>query len=307
MFSPSLIMTDYPHTIARFAPSPTGPLHIGSLIAAVASYLDARNRQGQWLLRIEDLDPPREPEGAAQVIIECLQQHGLDWDGDILWQSQRHHAYQQAVEQLLAQGKAYYCSCNRQRIQSLGGRYDGHCRGTTTAPTEPAAIRLQVNNNPITINDGIQGCFSQQLEREVGDFVIRRKDSLFAYQLAVVIDDGYQQITDVLRGSDLLDSTPRQVFLQQQLGLITPRYCHIPVITNDDGQKLSKQTFAKALDNHNATDNLRLALHFLRQPAPPTQLKNCRDILLWSCQHWQREAIAAKHDIAQSTLADFAS
>lgn len=288
--------------LGRFAPSPTGPLHIGSLIAAVASYLDARSQQGQWLLRMEDLDPPRESPGAARAIIDSLQAHGLHWDEAMFWQSQRHSAYQQAIEQLLAEGKAYYCSCSRAEIKQMGGIYDGRCRGQQQPPDAPAAIRLQVDNRAIRFDDSIQGEIVQQLDHEVGDFVIKRKDQLFAYQLAVVVDDAAQGISHVLRGSDLLDSTPRQIFLQQQLGLVTPRYSHIPVISNQQGQKLSKQTHAPALDNQQASHNLRLALHFLQQPEPPPALQLPAEILAWACQHWRPQAIPRRQQVEQTVL-----
>ena len=282
-------MTNY---TGRFAPSPTGLLHIGSLIGAVASYLDARANNGKWLVRMEDLDPPREMPGAADAILQSLQDHGLHWDGEVLWQSQRLQAYQHTIEQLLANKQAFYCTCSRSDLQGSNGIYPGHCRGTQSPPIGESAIRLQVDNCEISFDDGIQGRFSQQLQREVGDFVLKRKDGLFAYQLAVVVDDANQQINHVVRGSDLLDSTPRQIFLQRQLGITTPHYTHIPVITNQQGQKLSKQTFAQAIDADNACHNLLAALDFLQQPLPPEECRQTPgDILRWAQQHWSIAAI----------------
>ncbi len=290
------------HYIGRFAPSPTGPLHIGSLIAAVASYLDAHSQQGQWLLRMEDLDPPREMAGAAEAILTSLQRHGLHWHGEVLWQSRRHDAYRQAVAQLLRQHKAYYCHCSRADIQHMGGIYDGRCRGQYQPPAQAAAVRLQLQGDTIQFEDRIQGPISQSLQQQVGDFVIQRKDRLYAYQLAVVLDDHYQGVNQVLRGCDLLDSTPRQIHLQQQLGLPSPGYSHIPVISNSAGQKLSKQTFAPALDDSQPCRNLRQALQFLRQPAPPAELRQPAQLLAWASRHWQPQRISAVRQIDQATL-----
>lgn len=279
---------------------------MGSLIGALASYLDARARQGQWLVRMEDLDPPREIAGAAQAILDCLQAHGLHWDNDVLWQSQRYPAYQQALDQLLAEDKAFYCSCSRAKLSTHGGIYNGHCRGCLTAPTQSHAIRLQVPGQVVRFDDTIQGHFEQQLENEVGDFVILRKDRLFAYQLAVVVDDAFQGITDVVRGSDLLDSTPRQIYLQQQLGLPTPSYAHFPVIHNAEGQKLSKQTFACAIKPDQATQNLLYALRFLQQSMPPYN-RHPQDILEHAIKHWQPQAIPACIAMVELPNGSFAS
>lgn len=288
------------HYTGRFAPSPTGPLHLGSLISAVASYLDARAHHGQWLLRIEDIDPPRELPGATHQIIDSLRHHGLRWDGDIVYQSQRGDAYEQALQQLLADGKAFYCQCSRQSLRSSGGIHRPPCRHPATDATD-AAIRLHVAAVNCGFKDGIQGHYRQQLDREAGDFVLRRRDGLYAYQLAVVLDDAAQSVTHVVRGSDLLDSTPRQIYLQQQLGLPTPEYLHIPVITNAAGQKLSKQTFARPLEISRARDNLLQALRFLRQPEPPAEARHdCERLLHWSTQHWQRELVPRRMAIAQS-------
>ena len=279
--------------IGRFAPSPTGFLHIGSLIGALASYLDAKANQGQWLVRMEDLDPPREMPGAASAILQSLEDHGLAWDGEVLWQSQRHDAYRQVINDLLLANKAFCCTCSRSDLQGSHGIYQGQCRGCVTPPVDQDfAWRLQVDNKSIAFDDAIQGHFSQQLEREVGDVVLQRKDGLFAYQLAVVVDDAYQGINHVVRGSDLLGSAPRQIYLQQVLGYTTPQYMHFPVITNEQGDKLSKQTFAAAIKSGDACNNLCLALAFLKQPLPPEQLcQEVGDILAWAVEHWSVDSI----------------
>lgn len=279
--------------VGRFAPSPTGPLHFGSLIGALASYLDARANKGRWLVRIEDLDPPREITGAADDILQCLVAHGLQWDGDILWQSQRHLAYQQAIETLLSQGRAFYCDCSRAQLAAHRGIYPGTCRSRRQPATANSAIRLNVDEAIIDFNDRLQSHQSQRLRSEVGDFVIRRRDHYYAYQLAVVVDDAFQGITDIVRGSDLLSSTARQIYLQQQLALPTPRYLHIPVAAGADGQKLSKQTFAPALDQQQAAANLRKALRFLNQPEPESSLTSPASILIAASAQWQPAQIPA--------------
>ena len=285
----------------RFAPSPTGLLHFGSLLGALASYLDAKANHGKWLLRMEDLDPPREMKGAAQAILQSLQDHGLHWDEPVLWQSQRSTAYQQTIEQLIAQHLAFYCCCSRSDLEHYKGVYPGHCRGCNQQPAQDFAIRLQVANRQISFSDIIQGLFSQQLEQQVGDFVLLRKDRFFAYQLAVTVDDNYQGITHVVRGSDLLDTTPRQLFLQQQLGYRSPHYAHIPVITNQQGQKLSKQNLARPLDSNRAGENLIAALAFLNQPLPSkTITHDINAIILWAVEHWSINRIPKVMSITQS-------
>ncbi|WP_019529794.1 tRNA glutamyl-Q(34) synthetase GluQRS [Dasania marina] len=292
--------------IGRFAPSPTGPLHIGSLIAALASYLDAKAQQGLWLLRMEDLDPPREQAGAAQSILHCLQSHGLHWDGEVLWQSQQQQRYQNAVAQLLAEDKAFYCRCSRSQLAAQRGIHRGNCQAQ--APYSHCAVRLAVTEQTLGFDDPLQGRLQQALASEVGDFVIQRKDQLFAYQLAVVLDDALQGVSHVVRGSDLLDSTPRQLLLQQQLALATPKYVHIPIIANSVGDKLSKQTFAPALATQQACLNLLKALFFLNQPLPPkTQQQNCQQILHWAIAHWSLAAVPHCSAIDEICLQHFAS
>jgi glutamyl-Q tRNA(Asp) synthetase len=229
----------------RFAPSPTGPLHLGSLLAACASWADARAAAGQWLLRIEDLDPPRERAGADLLILDLLAAVGWSSDEPVLFQSERHAAYAEALGLLLDSGQAFECRCSRSDLAATAGIHRGACVGG--APTRPAAIRLRVADIDIGFEDRIQGYYTQNLLRDVGDFVLRRADGPYAYQLAVVVDDAFQRISDVVRGSDLIDSTPRQIYLQQCLGLPTPRYAHIPVLIGADGQKLSKQNLAPAI------------------------------------------------------------
>lgn len=274
-------------TIGRFAPSPTGPLHFGSLLAALASYLDARARGGQWLVRMEDIDPPREMPGAASIILRQLEQHGLAWDGEVLYQSTRHGAYAGVIEQLLASGRAYCCECSRQRIQSLGGVYDGHCRYRNIARTGNAVRLLVPGGTELGFADLLQGPQLQNLNREQGDFVIHRRDGLPAYQLAVSVDDGFQSITHVIRGSDLLDSTGRQIFLLRTLGKAVPVYGHIPVALNADGQKLSKQNLAPSLDLHVPADNIRNALVWLgvarREDLAGLSVE---EMLQWGVSHW---------------------
>jgi glutamyl-Q tRNA(Asp) synthetase len=271
----------------RFAPSPTGPLHLGSLIAALASWLDARHHGGTWLVRMEDLDPPREEPGAARRILDSLQRHGLQWDGEMVWQSRRREAYAGALARLAGGGHLFQCDCTRQRL-GPGGACGGRCRPRQGSLGEPRALRVRVPARcEISFSDRIQGPQHCALGAELPDFVVRRKEGLDAYQLAVVVDDASQGITHVVRGSDLLDSTPRQIFLQGLLGYPTPAYGHLPVITNDRGQKFSKQNHAPALDGERAPANLRAALCFLRQEAPPPELLTVGEVLAFARQRWQ--------------------
>ncbi|WP_235015413.1 tRNA glutamyl-Q(34) synthetase GluQRS [Oceanicoccus sp. KOV_DT_Chl] len=218
-----------PPYIGRFAPSPTGLLHIGSLIGAVASYVDAKAHQGKWLVRIEDLDPPREITGAADAILHSLEQHGLHWDDSVMWQSQRHQAYQHTIEQLQSSNHIFYCSCSRSNLKANKGIYPGRCRHQQHPPKNAAAIRLVVPDQSIGFDDAIQGYYAQQLKQEVGDFVLQRKDGLFAYQLAVVVDDQQQQISHIVRGSDLLDSTPDKSGCNKYWGLTPPSMPTFPL------------------------------------------------------------------------------
>ena len=278
--------------IGRFAPSPTGPLHFGSLLAALASFLDAKSNQGLWLLRMEDLDPPREPAGAADQILRQLDELELNWDGEILYQSSRLEAYQQALAQLANQSLIFHCTCTRPQIREMGAVYNGHCRNRTVASDEPTAIRIHTTPDPISFSDCVFGEISQNIEREVGDFVLKRKDGLFAYQLAVVVDDAYQGITHVVRGSDLLESSPRQIYLQQTLNLPTPKYCHIPIIVDIHGQKLSKQQFAEPIDSKKGSALIYDALKLLGQnPEIGLQHESVPVILNWAIEHWDIQAV----------------
>lgn len=278
--------------IGRFAPSPTGPLHFGSLVCALASYLDAKAHHGQWLLRMEDLDPPREEPGAADAILYSLEQHGLLWDGELLWQSTRLNAYTQHLEQLRQGEWIYNCRCTRSRIAQLNGVYDGRCRKANYPDNQATAQRINLSHPcaPTTIicfEDRLIGACKEYLTRDVGDFILQRKDGLFAYQLAVVVDDIYQGITHVVRGNDLLDSTGRQLFLFQVLDSPAPQYAHIPIVVDKQSNKLSKQTHAQPIDDNKASTNLWWATQVLGLQ-PPTVLINAsvNDILLWATTQW---------------------
>jgi len=285
----------------RFAPSPTGPLHFGSLIAAVASYLDAKSRGGEWRVRIEDLDPPRVARGAADDILRTLDACGMQWDGAIVYQSTRFDAYHSALHRLRQRGVIYPCACSRREIADSalagieGPVYPGTCRSGVAAGKTAHALRVDTRGVSITFDDAVQGPVRQNLETEVGDFVLYRADQVFAYQLAVVIDDAGQGITDIVRGADLLHSTPRQIYLQQLLGFPTPRYAHVAVAVNAQGEKLSKQTHAPAIDAAAPLPALIAALHFLGQQ-PPHGLSGRSgtrsDAALSSLWHW---AIANWH------------
>jgi glutamyl-Q tRNA(Asp) synthetase len=257
----------------RFAPSPTGPLHFGSLVAAVASWLDARAAGGRWTVRIEDVDAPRTVPGAADAILRALEACGLEWDGEVVRQAGRSALYERALERLRERGLAYRCRCSRREIADSalrgieGAVYPGTCRGLAIALEESAAERFRVGPGVVAFEDRVQGRIAQDVAREVGDFIVRRRDGLFAYQLAVVADDGDQGITDVVRGADLLASTPRQILLQRALGLPTPRYLHFPVAIDPQGEKLSKRHGAPALERANAPEAIARALAFLGQSA----------------------------------------
>ena len=284
----------------RFAPSPTGPLHFGSLVAAVGSYLDARTQGGEWLLRIEDVDTSRNVPGAAAQILATLAAFGFEWDGPVLWQSERLPAYAEALAKLQAAGLAYGCACSRKEIADSATRpaldgglaYPGTCRQGLPAGRVARAWRLQVNDQALAFDDRLQGHVVQHLAQDVGDFVLRRADGLFAYQLAVTVDDEFQGISDIVRGADLLASTPRQIWLQRCLGFATPRYAHLPVVSNAQGEKLSKQTLAPALQIGQASESLVRALAFLGQPAPHELVgAPVRDVWVWARENWQFAAI----------------
>ena len=282
--------------IGRFAPSPTGPLHFGSLVAAVASYLQARSQDGRWLLRIEDIDPPREQSGASDEIIEALQRYGFEWDGDVIFQSTNRAAHETALKSLIEQGLAYRCRCSRRDLENaprgaLGIVYPGFCRNGCDAGD--AAIRLRTNDAVVAFEDALQGRVAQRLESESGDFVVRRRDGLIAYHLAVVVDDEIQGVTEVVRGIDLIDSTPRQIFLQNLLGYRSPDYAHIPVIIHPNGDKLSKLTGAPGIPFDSVSKTLCAAFHALRLK-PPAALSTAglSDLWIWARNAWQMEKLA---------------
>jgi len=282
----------------RFAPSPTGALHFGSLTAAVGSYVDARHHEGTWVIRMEDLDPPREVPGAVSQIIRLLESLGMVSDEPITYQSRRSKAYEDALQLLQDKQCTYPCGCTRKEVadSAISGKtvavYPGTCRNGLPPGREARSLRLRVGEANIHFDDIIQGAAAQQLATEVGDFMIQRADHLTAYQLAVVVDDAAQNITHVVRGSDLLDSTPRQIYLQQQLGLPTPAYLHLPVAVDAEHIKLSKQTFAEVVSGQDKNRLLLDALDFLGQNIPAEfARKNTDAIWTWAIAHWQRENI----------------
>lgn len=282
-------------TVGRFAPSPTGPLHFGSLVAAVASYCDARQRGGQWLLRIEDVDTTRSIKGASENIIHTLQRYGFVWDGEVVYQNQRSDIYQQVLDQLGEKALAYACTCSRKEIADSstvqgieGAIYPGTCRLHPVKKESAAAWRLKTDDISISFQDLIQGQQQHNMATDIGDFVIKRADGVFSYQLAVVVDDALQGVTHIVRGADLLNSTTRQVYLQQMLGYTTPIYAHIPLVINSEGQKLSKQTLAQALPDDNIKATLIAALSFLGQPTSGNMhTYSLTDIWQWAFTHWQ--------------------
>ena len=255
----------------RFAPSPTGPLHFGSLVAAIGSYLDAKAHGGVWLVRMDDLDLSRTVPGAADLILRSLESLGMAWDEPVVYQSKRSAAYEAALKVLKKRKLIYPCACSRREIadSAVGGLdgpiYSGTCRKGLLAGRAARADRVITDNTRIELKDVIQGKIVHSLERQVGDFVVKRADGYYAYQLAAVVDDAAQGITDVVRGADLLDSTTRQIYLQQMLGYTTPRYAHLPVAVNVLGEKLSKQTLAAPIDNRELLATLNAALAFLGQ------------------------------------------
>ncbi len=290
----------------RFAPSPSGPLHFGSLVAATASYLQARSQQGEWFLRIDDIDEKRTVKGADQRIIQTLDQFGFEWQGEVIYQSHCKADYQDALQQLTSKKLIYPCDCSRQKIRqsakqgAYGYIYPGYCRNKNHQPTE-YALRLRTNDKPIIFDDAILGCQQQNLEQEVGDFIVRRRDTLFAYQLAIVVDDEKQGISDIIRGADLLDSTARQIYLQQQLGYHTPSYAHIPLATHPQGGKLSKLTAAPAINPQQAKFELFKALNFLgQQPPAESQQSDLNSLWSWAINNWSLQKIPAKKAIIVS-------
>ena len=299
-----------PPYIGRFAPSPTGPLHFGSLVAALGSWLDARAAGGRGLVRMEDLDRPRCVPGAADKILHQLENYGLHWDGAVLAQSSRDAAYESALAQLRESGAVYRCVCTRSQLSGAPRNaqgeaiYPGTCRDYAADAHTPHAWRVRAPEGVTRFTDRVWGEITQSVTADVGDFVIKRADGLFAYQLAVVVDDAYQHITHIVRGADLLWNTPRQIALQILLGVPTPSYAHLPLVTNALGQKLSKQTLAPALPEHAQSQVLSEALNVLGHP-PPTSLHNAppTELLAWAIAHWRVEAIPTQSTIAKGERA----
>ncbi|MBC3766008.1 tRNA glutamyl-Q(34) synthetase GluQRS [Neptunicella marina] len=284
----------------RFAPSPSGPLHLGSLVAAVGSYLHAKSHQGKWLVRIEDIDPPREMPGATDIILHTLEQHGLYWDEAIRYQSKQSDLYEYHLELLQKQSVTYYCNCTRKLIQQRGGHYHGYCRDRHLT-AEGCSLRFK-NLAPINyFTDMLQGNIAADQAFSHEDFILKRKDGLYAYHLAVVSDDTDQQINHIVRGSDLLQPTACQLALYQQLKLPQPQYLHLPVVVTKPGLKLSKQNHAPALDNNRATDNLCTVLSWLNH-APPADIANtdCEHILKWASANWLTSKLPQQIEILKA-------
>jgi glutamyl-Q tRNA(Asp) synthetase len=321
----------------RFAPSPTGPLHFGSLVAAIGSYLDAKHNHGTWLVRMEDLDIPRCVFGAADDILRTLEVFGLHSDEPVIYQSQRTAAYEEALLRLQANGAVYPCCCTRKEISDSallgieGPVYPGTCRNGIPAGREGRAWRVRTDitsavrpepvkgqmehldrlrtsfdtlspNGSVEFEDALQGRIAQHLESQIGDFVVKRADGLFAYQLAVVVDDAFQDITHVVRGADLLASTPRQIYLQHLLGLPMPHYMHLPIAVNAAGEKLSKQTLAAPVDSSHAVPTLLRVLDFLQQ-RPPANLagSDVRTVLDWAVENWDATRLRGIHTLPADT------
>ena len=283
----------------RFAPSPSGRLHFGSLVAALGSFMSARARGGSWLVRMEDIDPPREEPGAAGAILRALERHALEWDGEVLYQSRRGAAYEEALERLRQGGLLYACGCTRREIEAEmprgpgGPVYTGRCRDGVRAGRAGRALRVRAEGGEVAFEDRLQGRYALHLERQVGDFVVRRADGLYAYQLAVVVDDAAQGITEVVRGCDLIDATPRQLLLQRLLALPTPAYLHLPVALAADGRKLSKQNGAPPLDEGRPAATLAAAWAFLGQRPPPTEVvaAGAAAFVAWGVEAWREERL----------------
>ncbi|MEZ8066226.1 tRNA glutamyl-Q(34) synthetase GluQRS [Vibrio sp. FF145] len=273
--------------IGRFAPSPSGPLHFGSLVAALGSYFQAKSNQGQWLVRMEDLDPPREMAGAADLILKTLEAYHLYWDGEVVYQSQRHDLYQAQIDQWVTDNQAYYCQCTRKQIKSLGGFYSGHCRDKGLVDSGEQAVRLCMDFPIESFDDVRHGTIQIPKALAEEDFIIKRRDGLFAYNLAVVLDDIEQGVTEVVRGADLIEPTGRQISLYKTLKQKNVSYLHLPLATDGLGNKLSKQNHATAIDLDNPKPTLINAMRFLGFDIPNALCEASMDeVLLWGCQQW---------------------
>lgn len=284
----------------RFAPSPSGALHFGSLIAALGSYLQAKSQHGLWQVRIDDIDPPREISGSAEDILNTLYAYGFQWDGDVIYQSKQYSAYETALSTLSAQQLCYSCSCTRKEIKQQGGIYLGNCRHKQLN-TDGNALRLNIDklSQPVThFYDRLQGHVHLDEKQAHEDFIIKRKDGLYAYNLAVVIDDFNQGITEIVRGADLLPTTGKQISLYQLLNQPLPTYLHLPVAVTSSGHKLSKQNHALAIDKKNPIPTLLQALKFLGHRVPNSANKSdCQHILSWAIENWDLEKIPKKSEI----------
>ncbi|MDD5271449.1 MAG: tRNA glutamyl-Q(34) synthetase GluQRS [Methylovulum sp.] len=286
-----MALPDKKTIIGRFAPSPTGPLHLGSLYTALASFLQARCQQGRWLLRIDDLDTPRNRPGATTAILSALENLGLHWDGPIVYQSQHRAAYQAILDQLDQQHWLYRCDCSRKIL--TGETYSGRCRTRFLSRDHPHALRIKTHTQNIEFIDILQGVIKYKLTDGISDFIVKRKDHIIAYPFAVVIDDHLQQVNEIVRGCDLLTATPKQIYLQQLLGYPTPRYLHVPVLIDPHGYKLSKQTLATAVDTRNPSAVLFTLLELLKQQPPaPLRQASAAELLAWAIDHWQPAVLA---------------
>jgi glutamyl-Q tRNA(Asp) synthetase len=282
--------------VGRFAPSPTGKLHLGSLVAALGSYADARRHGGCWLVRMEDLDRARVRSGAADEILRTLEMFGLHWDGRIEYQSDRTEHYRAALAALTALGLTFECSCSRRERDGEGG-YPGTCRAGPTR-SGPTATRFRVEDIMVSVDDRLQGRCDFRL-RERGDVIVRRRDDAFAYQLAVVVDDALQGVTDVVRGADLLDSTPWQIALQQALAFPAPRYAHLPLVTEPSGEKLAKSRRSVPIDPASAGRQLYHALRLLRQDPPAALESEAAPVVLeWACANWEPGRLRHVREVA---------
>lgn len=290
-------MPDKRPYIGRFAPSPTGPLHLGSLYTALASFLQARSHQGLWLLRIDDLDTPRNIKGSADSILKTLHAFNLHWDDSVVYQSQYLDIYDEVLNELAKNKLIYPCTCSRKTLTDI---YSGVCRDKQTLPKSPYSLRIKTDNRIISFQDELQGLVSHDLAEQDGDFILKRKDQIIAYQFAVVIDDDQQQVNHVVRGFDLLDSTPKQIYIQQILGLMTPNYMHVPVIIDEHGYKLSKQTLATAVDLQNPQTVIFKLLTLLKQN-PPSELQHApsAELLDWAIKNWNPALLKNFHAICK--------
>ena len=288
-------------TTGRFAPTPSGPLHFGSLVAALASYCQARSQQGRWLLRIEDVDTPRVVRGSTDSILQDLEAFGFEWDGEVLYQSNQFERYQYYLDKLFADGRAYACECSRRSLREygvesgiLGQIYPGLCRDKQLAGDQ-LSIRLNTSRaGQIEFDDRVYAGQSMNLEVEVGDFVLKRVDGIFAYHLAVVVDDYLQQVDEIVRGADLLENTALHLYLQDCLGFPRPDYLHLPLVNNADGVKLSKQTGATALKPQQAVQQLTAALRHLGQWQDEVkEFSTPAELLQYAVAHWDLDAIPA--------------